>query len=106
MSSPRSTKTARVDTQAGSHPYALTTVLDLNRTAEAPFQPAQPKDLHFDLPPGLLGNPTPFPQCTDAQFESTSGPGQTNECPADTVLGVASITIYEPTGSKAGWKRS
>jgi hypothetical protein len=86
-----------VDTQAGSHPYALTTVLDLNRTAEAPFQPAQPKDLHFNLPPGLLGNPTPFPQCSDAQFESTSGPGETNECPADTVLGVAAITIHEPT---------
>jgi hypothetical protein len=91
-----------VDTQAGSHPYALTTVLDLNRTAEAPFQPAQEKDLRFDLPPGLVGNPTPFPQCSDAQFESKSGPGETNECPADTVLGVAAITIYEPVGIEGG----
>jgi hypothetical protein len=86
------------DTQAGSHPYALTTVLDLNRTLEAPFQPAQPKDLRFDLPQGLLGNPTVFPQCSAAQFESESGPGQTNECPPDTVLGVAAITIYEKLG--------
>jgi hypothetical protein len=85
-----------VDTQAGSHPYALTTVLDLNRTAEAPYQPAQPKDLRFNLPPGLVGNPTPFPQCSTAQFESRSGPAETNECPADTVLGVAAITIHEP----------
>jgi hypothetical protein len=85
-----------VDTQAGSHPYALTTTLDLNRSAEAPYQPALPKDLHFDLPPGLIGNPTPFPQCTDAQFESATGVGQSNECADDTVLGVASITIYEP----------
>jgi hypothetical protein len=91
-----------LDTQAGSHPYALTTVLDLNRTAEAPFQPAQEKDLRFALPPGLLGNPTPFPQCSSAQFESKSGPDETNECPADTVLGVAAITIYEPTAIEGG----
>ncbi len=83
-----------LDTQAGSHPYALTTTLDLNRTGEAPYQPALPKDLHFDLPPGLVGNPQPFPQCTDAQF--TAENSTMNECPADTALGVASVTIYEP----------
>jgi hypothetical protein len=88
-----------LDTQAGSHPFGLTTTLDLNRTAEAPFQPAQPKDLHFNLPPGLIGNPQPFPQCSDAQFEKGikgKGKGFVNECPANTALGVATITIYEP----------
>ncbi len=84
-----------VDTQAGSHPYGLTTTLDLNRTAEAPFQPALPKDLRFDLPPGLIGNPTPFPQCQDAQF-TQSVEVFSNHCPANTAIGVASITIYEP----------
>jgi uncharacterized repeat protein (TIGR01451 family) len=83
------------DTQAGSHPYGFTTTLDLNRTATAPYQPAMPKDLHFNLPPGLIGNPVPFPQCSDAQFEKDRE--FTNECPADTALGVASITVYEPT---------
>jgi hypothetical protein len=85
-----------LDTQAGSHPYQVTTTLDLNQTGEKPFLPAQAKDLRFNLPPGLLGNPTPFPQCTDAQFASQRGPGETNECPADTALGVAAITIDEP----------
>jgi hypothetical protein len=84
-----------VDTQAGSHPYALTTTLDLNRSAEAPYQPALPKDLNFDLPPGLVGNPVPFPQCPDAQFSRVIELF-VNECPADTALGVASITVYEP----------
>jgi len=84
-----------VDTQAGSHPYGLTTVLDLNRTATAPYQPAMPKDLRFNLPPGLIGNPVPFPQCSDAQFEKDTV--FTNECPADTAVGVASITVYERT---------
>jgi hypothetical protein len=90
-----------LDTQAGSHPYAVTTTLDLNRTDEPPFLPAQPKDLRFSLPPGLVGNPTPFPQCTDAQF-TTPGElqGKTielgmNRCPPDTALGIASITFYE-----------
>ena len=82
------------DTQAGSHPYGLTTTFDLNRTASAPYQPAMPKDLRFDLPPGLVGNPTPFPQCSDIQFESQHG--FTNVCPADTAVGVAVITVYEP----------
>jgi hypothetical protein len=84
-----------VDTQAGSHPYGLTTTLDLNRTAEAPYQPALPKDLRFNLPPGLIGNPQPFPQCSDAAFNK-SIVLFVNECPPNTALGVASITIYEP----------
>jgi hypothetical protein len=84
-----------LDTQAGSHPYGETTTLDLNRSGVAPYQPAQPKDLHFDLPPGLIGNPQPFPQCTDAQFTNTLE-GLANECPADTAVGVATITIDEP----------
>jgi hypothetical protein len=85
-----------LDTQAGSHPYSLTASLDLNRTATPPYQPASPKDLEFDLPPGLIGNPTPFPQCSDAEFESTNFEGLANECPANTAVGVAMITIYEP----------
>jgi hypothetical protein len=82
-----------VDTQAGSHPFGLTTTLDLNRTGTDPFQPEMPKDLHFNLPPGLIGNPVPFPQCTDAQF-STLGE-LVNICPANTAVGVATVTIYE-----------
>jgi hypothetical protein len=87
-----------LDTQAGSHPYGLTTTFDLNRTAVAPFQPAMPKDLNFDLPPGLIGNPTPFPQCSDAQFEKNveGQSGFYNECPADTAVGVATVTIHQP----------
>jgi hypothetical protein len=80
-----------IDTQAGSHPFGLTTTLDLNRTGTAPFQPEMPKDLHFDLPPGLVGNPVPFPQCTDAQFSRL---GEfVNECPPNTAVGVATVTV-------------
>jgi hypothetical protein len=81
-----------LDTQAGSHPFGLTTTLDLNRSGTSPFQPEMPKDLHFDLPPGLIGNPVPFPQCTDAQFAKDIELF-TNECPSDTALGVATVTV-------------
>jgi hypothetical protein len=81
-----------LDTQAGSHPFGLTTTLDLNRTATPPYQPALPKDLRFNLPPGLVGNPTPFPQCSDAQFSDHVG--IFNRCPGNTAVGVASVTIY------------
>ncbi len=54
-------------TQAGSHPFQLTTTLVLNQTAGR--QPvALPKDLSFHLPPGLIGNPNAVSQCTMANF--------------------------------------
>jgi hypothetical protein len=81
-----------VDTQAGSHPFQLTTTLALNETLEG--RPvALTKDLHFKLPPGLIGNPTPFAQCKLATFLALKGLNE-NACPAPTVLGVARITIY------------
>jgi hypothetical protein len=79
-----------VDTQAGSHPFQLTTTLMLNETAER--EPAElDKDLHFKLPPGLIGNPTPFPRCPLAVFLTIVE--AENNCSAQTVLGVASVSI-------------
>jgi hypothetical protein len=77
------------DTQAGSHPFQLTTTLDLNQTAEA--QPAAlAKDLAFNLPPGLLGDPTAYPRCTLAQFDTIVN--GTPACPPSSVLGVVVVT--------------
>ncbi len=81
-------------TQAGSHPFQLTSTVVLNQSAEKPFQPALPKDLSFHLPAGLIGNPTAVPQCTEVAFSHTVKQGF-NECPEDTVLGVAMVTIDE-----------
>lgn len=78
-----------VDTQAGSHPFELTTRLQL----------AQPvsltKDLHFNIPPGLIGNPQVIPQCTSEEFGAVLKEGY-NACPADTAIGIASIGYIEP----------
>jgi hypothetical protein len=82
------------DTQAGSHPFQLTTTLNLNQTGEA--EPAAAaKDLNFKLPPGLIGNPTPFPRCTIAEFLAVlhvEGGGLVDECRQETAVGVATVS--------------
>jgi hypothetical protein len=93
-----------LDTQAGSHPFQLTTTLTLNQTADS-SPVALAKDLHFKLPPGLIGNPTPFPQCTLEQFVTLVGVGAAdnsvpnNLCSPQTVVGVAMISVDEPGGN-------
>ena len=81
------------DTQAGSHPFELTTTFSLNQTLSGGVRvPAgMGKDLHFDLPPGLVANPTVIPQCTEAQF--TTYREFENACPANTAVGVAAVTV-------------
>ncbi len=90
-------------TQAGSHPFQLTTSLVTNQTGER--QPvALPKDLRFNLPPGLIGNPTAVAQCseanfsTDAKFGANSG-AEANLCQPSSVIGAATVIAYEPLSS-------
>ena len=93
------------DTQAGSHPFQLTTSFTMNThtvvatgvrgTRLEAQPPALTKDLRFDLPAGLIGNPTPLPQCSTYVFTlsgNTSG-GENTPCPTDTVVGVATTTL-------------
>ncbi len=93
------------DTVAGSHPFQLTTTLDLNETlaplggGQAKLNPAAPalaRNLSFELPPGLLGDPQAIPQCSDVDFSSI-GPNDVNACPADAAIGVALITLTLPS---------
>jgi hypothetical protein len=98
------------DTQAGSHPFQLTTTLTFDSKAvpvskviiegdPAEVLPeVQPvgltKDLRFTLPPGLVGNPTPLPKCRLSVFVH---PSTTSRCPADTVIGVATPIVTNTT---------
>ena len=94
-----------LDTQAGSHPFQLTNVVTLNtQTNDQDGHPrtvALAKDIIAELPPGFLGNPTPFERCTDAQFAKGvippgGGRSAINECPAASAVGVASVSFTEP----------
>ncbi len=89
-----------VDTQAGSHPFQLTTTLTLNTNAVPIFNSylnetlpevrplAYTKDMHFNLPPGLVGNPTPLPKCNMYVFLERK-----LECPANTIIGVSTPIV-------------
>jgi hypothetical protein len=80
-------------TQAGGHPFQLTTTLVMNQTA---FQQpvALPKDLQFELPPGLLGDPDATAQCSMTNFSARIL--ETNLCSPNNVIGVATVTVNEP----------
>ncbi len=84
-----------VATQAGSHPFQLTTTLNLNETLGVGVAgtPALAKDLRFYLPAGLIGNPNALPQCTNGEFTQ---PELINKCPPNTVIGVAKVTLGVP----------
>ena len=88
--------------QAGGHPFQFTTTIQLNtnaldigftRSADSIRQPALPRNLRSPLPAGLVGNATVAPQCDMATFlEPYEG---ANRCPAESAVGVASVTIVE-----------
>ena len=82
MSSPPLDRRRLPATQAGSHPFQLTTTLVTNQTAQR--EPvALPKDLSFVLPPGLIGNPTAVESCSEADFVALVL--ETNLCPPSSV---------------------
>jgi hypothetical protein len=91
-------------TQAGSHPFQLTTQVTLNQTpaTEGDHYDVHPaalaKDVGGRLPAGLIGNPTPFPTCSLADFLATpAGTAVATECPPSTVLGVSVTAFDEPS---------
>lgn len=71
-----------VDTQAGSHPYVMTDqftfATSTNEFGVAGAVDANPKQIHTELPPGLIGNPTATPRCLpyDVAHASCSGATQ------------------------------
>jgi hypothetical protein len=92
------------DTQAGSHPFQLTTAFNLNEVLAKnsqgeglyePQAPALPRNLSFKLPAGLVGNVNVVPQCSDLDF-GVQGEGGVNACPNSTVLGVATVALNIP----------
>jgi uncharacterized repeat protein (TIGR01451 family) len=89
------------DTQAGSHPFELTTSLafdvaaretpgQLNDESESPLADAAPKDVEISFPPGLVGDPTAVPRCSQQAFLEKEG----LNCPLDTQVGTVKPLFY------------
>jgi hypothetical protein len=90
-----------VESQAGSHPFELSTSLAFNVTSrespsaenheeERPLADAAVKDVEIALPPGLVGNPNAVPRCSQQAFLE----GQNLNCPVDTQVGTVKPFFY------------
>jgi hypothetical protein len=83
----------QLDTQAGSHPFQVTGAFTVKQS-EKTEPVVLPKELNGKLPPGLVGNPTPLPQCTLGQFLTITNFLE-DQCPTNSVVGVAMVTVNE-----------
>jgi uncharacterized repeat protein (TIGR01451 family) len=94
-------ESGEAETQAGSHPFELTTSLAFsvsarespsarNGLAESPLASAAPKDIEVALPPGLVGNPNAVPRCSQQAFLEREG----LNCPLDTQVGTVKPFFY------------
>jgi len=94
------------ESQAGAHPFQFTTNLNFTRILQSvrgtlePEEPHLVKNLHVNLPAGLIGNAdrSVIPQCTELQFTTIQPNGIINECPAESAIGAAVATLNEPNG--------
>jgi hypothetical protein len=85
-------------TQAGGHPYAASTTIRLNTTTAndgTTIPDGDGKDMHVDLPAGLIGNPTAVPTCTEDQLAAGGIPAIVNPspCPVASQIGVVTIDL-------------
>jgi hypothetical protein len=87
------------DTQAGSHPFAVTTTVSINYNEPEPsqFLPDETlRDLFVEQIPGLIGDATITPRCSTVDF-LTSIPGTTlPECSDETAVGVTAVNLLAP----------
>jgi len=87
------------DSRAGAHPYQLTATFNLNQEAEDASEVQAPRlarNLAFRLPAGQIGNATAVPTCNPLDFAHVVQGGEENLCSQDTVIGVATVTVFEP----------
>jgi hypothetical protein len=98
-----------VDLLAGSHPFAMTTSLRFTKKRAADGNlvvTGGVKDVHLQLPSGMIGDPLAVPACSAQQFTTWGPPntglaelsGEHDSCPIDTQVGVAHVEISENGG--------
>jgi hypothetical protein len=79
------------DRQAGAH-ADMTIAVTLTHNGNAPYGRA--RDLSFELPPGMIGNPQAIPRCTVDQLGSGASD---SACPFDSQVGTTLVRVNQPT---------
>jgi hypothetical protein len=88
-----------VATQAGSHPFAMTTGFELSvKTLNGEELPDEDiKDLIVEFSPGFTGSPLAVPTCSTADFLTfTDGAGRPN-CANSAAVGASRARIFTPS---------
>jgi hypothetical protein len=83
-----------IDSQAGTHPYEMTTVLDfataLNGALEGVLPDGEVRNLEVQVPAGLVGNLKNVPQCTRAQLSEE----ENGRCPQSSEIGTLEAATF------------
>jgi hypothetical protein len=81
-------------TQAGSHPFSVSTTFGVN-TEEVTLGKIAPvdaiRDLIVRLPPGFAGDPTAVPQCSSIDFAKVDKELSQPACSSATAIGIARL---------------
>jgi hypothetical protein len=82
-----------LDSQAGSHPFDMTTTFkfSLDPTGKIDGE-YYTRDISVDFPPGFAGSIVAVPQCTVSALAPRSG-GEGPGCPTGSQVGVAEVTV-------------
>lgn len=93
-----------IQSQAGSHPYEMTTSFEANtKTEEGELVPTAPiKDVLVAQMEGFAGSPTAVPPCTALDFLTRDPDKDVNlpECPDSAAVGKVTIVVQPPIGEK------
>jgi hypothetical protein len=84
--------------QAGSHPdftfdFNQPIVEKINDGLPSSAPAEAVRDVALDLPPGMFGNPTPFPTCTMEQL--VGGNEHNQKCPISSQIGLIKLRLFD-----------
>jgi hypothetical protein len=86
-------------TQAGSHPFAMTTSFGINFSGEgaSAATDGRLRDVVLSQIVGLAGNIAAYPRCSTIDFITVEPLNRTNDCPLDTAVGITGNSVVLPT---------
>ena len=83
-------------TQAGSHPFAVTNVIDFKTTIDPTYGEVPDeavRDLEVQLPNGLVGTPQAVPRCPSADFITWDQATKIPFCPNSSAVGTVALRV-------------